>query len=64
MYIDLRVLIIRRVVELQLIFLAKSKGKDHKRNAFQADDTEIRYDCDKRYHGLYMNCVKGILFGL
>ena len=57
-------IVMRRVIELQFIFLAKSKDKDHKQKAFQTDDMEKRYDCDKRYHGLYMNCVKGILFGL
>ena len=49
---------------IDYFFFARSKGKDHKRKAFQADDMEKRYDCDKRYHGLYMNCVEGILFGL
>ena len=36
----------------------------HKQKAFQTDDMEIRYDSTKRYHALYMNCAKGILFGL
>ena len=38
--------------------------KKHQQNAFQTDDTEIRYDCAKFYHVLYMKCAKGILFGL
>ena len=61
MYIEL--IIMRHVIEFkQLIFVAKSKG--HKQKAFQTDDMEIRYDCVKDYHFLYMNCAKGILFGL
>ena len=59
MNIDLTVM--RRVTEFkQLIFVAKSKGQ--KQKAFQTDDMEIRCDCTKRYHALYMNCAKGILF--
>ena len=32
--------------------------------AFQTDDMEIRYNCDKRYHVLYINFAKGVIFGL
>ena len=53
----------RRVIEFkELIFVAKSKG--HKQKASQIDDMEIRYNCAKRYHVLYVNCAKGIIFGL
>ena len=53
----------RRAIEFkELIFVAKSKG--HKQKAFQIDDMEIRYNCAKRYHVLYVNCAKGIIFGL
>ena len=59
MYIDL--IVTRRAIEFkQLIFVAKSKG--HKQNAFQTDDMEIRYNCAKRYHVLYINCAKSIIF--
>ena len=59
MYIDL--IVIRRAIELkQLIFVALSK--DHKQNASQTDDMEIRYNCAKRYHVWYINCAKGIIF--
>ena len=61
MYIDL--IVMRREIEVkQLIFVAKSKG--HKLKALQTDDMEIRYHCAKRYHVLYINCAKGIIFGL
>ena len=59
MYID--EIVMRFGIEFkQLIFAAKSKG--HKQNAFQTDDMEIRYNCSKRYHVLYINCAKGIIF--
>ena len=46
-----------RAIEFkQLIFVAKSMG--HKQKAFQTDDMEIRYNCAKRYHVLYINCAK------
>ena len=50
------------IVNKQLIHVAKSKG--HKQNAFQTDDMKLRYDCDKRYHILCMNCANDILFRL
>ena len=59
MYIYL--IVIRRAIEFkQLISVTKSKGQ--KQNAFQTDDMEIRYNCAKRYHVLYINCAKGIIF--
>ena len=61
MFIDL--IVMRRVTDFkQFIFVAKSN--DHKQKAFQTDDMEIRYDSTKLYHALYMNCAKGIHFGL
>ena len=61
MYIDL--IVMKRAKEFkQLIFVAKSKG--HKRKAFQTDNMEIRYNCAKRYHVLYLKCTEGIIFGL
>ena len=61
MYIDL--IFLRRAIDFkQLIFVAKSKG--HEQKAFQTDDMEKRYNCAKRYHVLYINCAKGIIFGL
>ena len=61
MFMDL--IVMRRVIEFkEWIFVAKSKG--HKQKASQIDDMEIRYNCAKRYHVLYVNCAKGIIFGL
>ena len=60
MYLDQ--IVIRRVKEVNTCFVEKGKG--HKHKAFQTDDMKIRYDCAKGYHVLYINCAKGILFGL
>ena len=50
----------RRVIEFkELIFVTKSKS--HRQKAFQTDYMEIRYNCAKRYHILYINCAKGII---
>ena len=58
MYIDL--IVNRRAKEFkQSIFVAKSKG--HGQKGFQTGDMEIGYNCAKRYHVLYINCVKGII---
>ena len=32
--------------------------------AFQTYVIEIKYNCAKRYHILWTNCAKGIVFGL
>ena len=49
----------RRAIEFKhLVFVAKRKG--HKQKAFQTDDMEVRYDCAKRYHVLYIYCANGI----
>ena len=57
MYIDL--IVMRRAIEFKhLVFVAKRKG--HKQKAFQTDDMEVRYDCAKRYHVLYIYCANGI----
>ena len=36
----IHVIVMRCAIKLQLIFFAKSKGKDHKRKAFQTDGME------------------------
>ena len=33
-------------------------------NTFQTNGKEIKYKCAKRYHILWTNCAKGIVFGL
>ena len=61
MYIYL--IVMRRAIEFkQLILLQKTRVFSKK--AFQTDDIEIRYNCGKRYHVLYITCAKGIIFGL
>ena len=49
MYIDL--IVMWHAIELKQLILV-AKYKDHKQKAFQTDDKEIRYNCDKRYHVL------------
>ena len=51
MFIDLIVIGFKKID-----FVAKSQG--HKQKAFQTDDMEIRYNCAKRYHVLYIKCGK------
>ena len=34
------------------------------KKAFQTYGIEIKYNCAKRYHILWTNCAKGIVFGL
>ena len=34
------------------------------KKAFQTNGIEIKYNCAKRYHILWTNCAKGIVFGL
>ena len=60
MYIDL--IINRRAKELKKNILLQ-KARAISKN-FQTGDMEIRYNCAKRYHVLYINCSKGIIFGL
>ena len=60
MYIDL--IVIRRAIEFKQLHSVTKKAQ--KQKTFQTDDLEIRYNCAKRYHVLYVNCAKGIIFGL
>ena len=46
----------RDIENKQMIFVAKK--------AFQTNGMEIKYNCAKRYHILWTNCAKGIVFGL
>ena len=60
MYIDL--IVMWHAIDFkQFIFVANYKG--HKQKAFQTDDMEIRYNCVKRYHVLYINCATGKFVG-
>ena len=34
------------------------------KKAFHTNGIEIKYNCAKRYHILWNNCAKGIVFGL
>ena len=45
----------REIENKQMIYVAK---------AFQTNVIEIKYNCAKRYHILWTNCAKGIVFGL
>ena len=59
MYIDIIVMsheIENNQMIYQMIYVAK---KD-----FQTNIIEIKYNCAKRYHILWTNCAKGIVFGL
>ena len=54
MYIDL--IVMRRVIEFKQLFVV-AKSRDHKQKALQTDKMEIKYNCAKRYHVLYINCA-------
>ena len=51
MYTD-QIVVWRVIENKQVIYVAKSKGYTQK--AFQTDDIEIRYDCAKRRHILFI----------
>ena len=53
MYIDI-IVMNREIENKQMIYVAKK--------AFQTNGIEIKYNCAKRYHILWTNCAKGILF--
>ena len=53
MYIDI-IVMSREIENKQIIYVAKK--------AFQTNGIEIKYNCAKRYHILWSNCAKGILF--
>ena len=55
MYIDI-IVMSREIVNKQMIYVAKK--------TFQTNVIEIKYNCAKRYHILWTNCAKGIVFGL
>ena len=63
MYIDL--IVMRRAIKFDLFFFF-CKMQGNRQQAFQTDIMEIRYNCAKRYHVLYINCAKGtgIIFEL
>ena len=44
--------------------IKQSNNLLQKKNAFQTNVIEIKYNCAKRYHILWTNCAKGIVFGL
>ena len=46
----------REIENKQMIYVAKK--------AVQTNFIEINYNCAKRYHILWTNCAKGIVFGL
>ena len=57
MYIDIIVMsreIEKKKKKKKTIYVAKK--------AFQTNGIEIKYNCAKRYHILWTNCAKGILF--
>ena len=53
MYIDI-IVVSCEIENKQMIYVAKK--------AFQTNGIEIKYNCAKRYHILWTNCAKGILF--
>ena len=55
MYIDI-IVMNREIENKQMIYVAKK--------AFQTNVIEIKYNCAKRYHILWTNCAKGMVFGL
>ena len=54
MYIDI-IVMNREIENKQMIYVAKKLFKLV---------IEIKYNCAKRYHILWTNCAKGIVFGL
>ena len=55
MYIDI-IVMSREIENKQMIYASKK--------AFQTNVIEIKYNSAKRYHILWTNCAKGIVFGL
>ena len=55
MYIDIIVMSLE-IENKQIIYAAKK--------SFQTNVIEIKYNCAKRYHIVWTDCAKGIVFGL